>query len=175
MNNLPILLLSHAIALLVFAWFTIRYEAPLNVRMITDNGSADDLKRGFHQRRTWVRFWWWLACVALGSTPLLWGGGKGWVLPVGALGTLLAVFFLRTFGPLLNHGLKLDYKSRFYASPKSASFPDAYVWRHVRQGFPNESDEALQGRANLVNQYWLNTCLVGGLVLYVALMTTYLL
>ena len=163
------LLLTHAAALAVWAWFTVYYETPLNVRQITGNGSADNLKAGWHQRRTWVRFWWWLACTVLGSVVAGW---PGFVLSFGALGALLAGFFLRTFGPLLNHGLKLDYKSRFYASPVSASFPDAYIWRETRQHWPGQSDAGLQGRANLLNQWFLNLALLGCVLLYVALLAT---
>lgn len=164
-------LLFHLAALAVFAWFTIEHEVPLNAHMILTNGSADDLKAGFHARRTWVRFWWWLACSVGGSlTPLLWGGVAGVGYSFAALGIVLAGFFLRTFGPLLNVTLSLDYKQRFYASPQSASFPDAYVWHHVRENSPGRPDATLQQQANAVNQVFLNIVFVGCLLLYLALM-----
>jgi hypothetical protein len=164
-------LLFHLPALAVFAWFTIEHEVPLNAHLILANGSADDLKAGFHARRTWVRFWWWLACCVGGSLPpLLWGGVVGVGFSFAALGILLAGFFLRTFGPLLNVTLRLDYKQRFYASPASGSFPDAYVWRQVREQFPNRADAELQQHANSINHAFLNMVFVGCLVLYVALM-----
>lgn len=165
-------LLFHLAALAVFAWFTIEYEVPKNAHLILANGSANDLKAGFHARRTWVRFWWWLACCALGCLPpLLWGGvGSGVGFSFAALGILLAGFFLRTFGPLLNVALSLDYKKRFYASPQSDSFPDAYVWREVRSNFPGQSDAELQENANTINQAFLNIVFGGCFLLYVALM-----
>lgn len=163
-------LLFHLAALAVFAWFTIEYEVPKNAHLILANGSADDLKAGFHARRTWVRFWWWLACCALGCLPpLLWGDGHGIGFSFAALGLLLAGFFLRTFGPLLNVALSLDYKKRFYASSQSDSFPDSYVWRQVREKFPSRPDVELQEHANTVNQAFLNMVFIGCLVLYLAL------
>jgi hypothetical protein len=164
-------LLFHLAALAVFAWFTIEHEVPLNAHMILTNGSADDLKAGFHSRRTWVRFWWWLACCLGGSLPPLLGGvvaGVGYSFA--ALGILLAGFFLRTFGPLLNVTLSLDYKQRFYASPQSDSFPDAYVWRQVREGFPGRPDAQLQQHANTINHAFLNMTLGGCILLYIVLM-----
>jgi hypothetical protein len=161
----------HLAALAVFAWFTIEHEVPLNAQLILANGSANDLKAGFHARRTWVRFWWWLGCCVGGCLPpLLLGWGHGVGYSFAALGIVLAGFFLRTFGPLLNVTLSLDYKKRFYASPQSDSFPDAHVWRHVRDGFPGRPDNELQEQANTINHVFLNMVFGGCLLLYVALM-----
>jgi hypothetical protein len=161
-----LLLLTQALATAAWYWWAVFHEVPLNVRLILANGSADNLKAGFHQRRTWVRFWWWLGLTTAGSLA---AGGPDFILAFGGLGALLGAIFLRTFNPLLNVGLGLAYKERFYASPVSASFPDAYVWRHVRKAFPAELDGALQARANFIHQFFLNMVLVGGVVLWVAL------
>lgn len=146
------MLLSQLVVLATWLWFIVRYEVPLNVRMINEDGSADTLWAGFHERRGWVRFWWWLALCTAGAA-CAWPH-VGWAFA--ALGVLLAGVFFRTFGPLLSAGMKLAYKARFYASPRSKSFPDALVWWWVRRRSQGVADALLQQKANEVNQALLN-------------------
>jgi hypothetical protein len=162
-----LVLASHVAALCIFGWFIVYYEVPLNARMIIEDGSQDSLKAGFHARRTWVRLWWWLAVCAGGSVAAAFISWPVAFMSFGMLGVLLDAVFLRTFNPLLNAALKLDYKRRFYASPVSVSFPDKQVWAYVRKQHPDVPDSELQATANSINQLFLNAALTAGLLFYV--------
>jgi hypothetical protein len=155
-----LLILAHAAAYFLWQRFT-RHEVAVNVRDIEADGAADTLRKGYHARRTWVRFWPWLGLVAAGSFPLLWGPHVGLVLLSSlSLGILLAGFFARYFTPWLNVAMKLDYKPEFYASPDSASWPDAAVWKQARQAVAGLRADDRQDYANhllkqLLTRTWL--------------------
>lgn len=126
---LPLLSLAicHPAAYRIWGMFT-RYEVAENAAAITANGSADDLRKGFHQRRTWLRFWPWLALSVAAALPL-WGHWLALALAFLSLGILLAGFFARYFTPWLNVARGLP---EFQASSDSASWPDAAVWKRFR-------------------------------------------
>lgn len=156
------LLVIHAAALLLWSRF-VTWEVGVNADMIKADGSADSLKDGFHQRRTWLRFWFWLALAALPAAvawvrfDLLAG-----LLGFAAFGFLLGTYFARTFNPLLNVAMGLSYKARFYASPSptAARWPDQYVWRQLRES----KAEPTQENANAILQGYLNLLLGVGIL-----------
>lgn len=150
---LIILLISaHAAAYFLWQRFT-RYEVAVNVRDIEADGSADTLGKGYHARRTWVRFWAWLGLVAAGSFPLLWGPHFGLVLLSFLwLGILLAGFFARFFTPWLNVARGLP---EFHASGDSASWPDAAAWKHARAAAASTQAFADSHMGYLIRGTWL--------------------
>jgi hypothetical protein len=155
-------------AYLVFKRFTAR-EVKVNADAIKANGSADDLRAGFHQRRSWARFWPWLVLVLVGSLPCV-GSWPAYVSSFTGLGILLAGYFARWFTPLLNLAMGLDYKPENYASPNSASWPDALIWKAVRSQYgPHYTDAKLQPVANakmrkLLVGVWRVCLVVAGLL-----------
>jgi hypothetical protein len=125
-----ILLACHGGAFWAWCYFTQR-EASLNAKDILANGSADDLRKGYHARRTWARFWPWLGLTVCGCIPVLIGGSmSAFVVSYPSLGILLGAYFARFFTPALNLARG---KAEFYASPDSASWPDAAAWKVIRQ------------------------------------------
>jgi len=161
-----LLILAHVAAYFLWQRFT-RHEVAVNAEMITANGSADDLRAGFHQRRTWVRFWPWLGLSVAGALPL-WGHWPAAGLGFVSLGILLTGFFARYFTPWLNVAMKLDYKPEFYASPDSASWPDAAIWKELRAGQPMWGDGALQAEANATLKSLLTRTWLAARILYAA-------
>jgi len=161
-----LLLLCHGATILLWARFT-SWEVGVNADMIKADGSADTLKGGFHARRTWLRFWFWLALTgvpaAVAWVRFDWLAG---LLSFAALGLLLGCYFARTFNPLLNVAMGLAYKARFYASPSptAARWPDQYVWRQLRAS----NAEPTQENANAILQGYLNGLLVFGIVVELA-------
>lgn len=158
---LAALILAHVAAYFLWQRFT-RHEVAVNAEMIRANGSADDLRKGFHQRRGWVRFWPWLGLSVGASLPGLYNSYWVFALSFLSLGILLAGYFARFFTPLLNLAMGLDYKPEFYASPDSASWPDAAVWKQTRAEAPLMPVDRLQGYANmrlaqLLTRTWLLT------------------
>jgi hypothetical protein len=168
-NTILYTLFGAALGILGWAEF-VQWEVRRNADLIKANGAADDLKHGFHARRTWIRFWWWLGCTVTGCLPpLLWGGvrGDGLALLFAGLGILLAGYFMRTFNPQLNVAMGLDYKARFYVSPSptAARWPDQYVWQRLRQS----EAEPTQENANFILQHYLNIVLGLSILLFLAL------
>jgi hypothetical protein len=144
-------LLSLLLALagcLAFYRFT-AWEVATNARLIDENKSADDLRAGFHQRRGNIRFLWWLGCTVPAAGVLAFVSVWAGVLAFVAVGALLAGYFIRFFTPRLNLAMKLDYKPEFYASPRSASWPDAAAWQQTRAENPLLPESQLQGYANM--------------------------
>jgi len=166
---LPLLALPLTAALALWLWHRfVRHEVAENAAMILANGSADDLRKGFHQRRSWIRFWPWLGLSVCAALPGLWGNYWCFPFAFAAVGLLLLGYFARWFTPWLNLAMKLDYKPEYYASPDSASWPDAAVWVKVRN-LHFATDAARQAAANdrlraLLDRTWL-LCRIGAGVL----------
>jgi hypothetical protein len=137
-NRIIIMVLHHILPLLSLAichpaayriWGKlVRYEVADNAASIKANGSADNLRKGYHQRRAWLRFWPLLG-LAVGAALPLWGHWLAAGLAFLALAILLTAYFARFFTPLLNLARGLP---EFKASSDSASWPDAAVWKQVR-------------------------------------------
>jgi hypothetical protein len=123
-------------------------EVKLNADAIAANGSADDLRRGFHQRRSWARVWPALACCLVPSLSFSLSNWISLLLSFLAMAALLGGYFARYFTPLLNEARGLPY---WYASSDSASWPDAAIYKKLRRANQWVPDEFLlsQARANL--------------------------
>lgn len=135
-------------------------EVKLNADMITQNGAADDLRGGFHQRRSWARVWPALACCLVPSLSFCLSNLPSLLLSFLAMAALLGGFFARYFTPWLNLAMKLDYKPEWYCSPDSASWPDAAIWEKLRRANPGIPDNPLlaEARTNLktlLTRTWL--------------------
>ncbi len=127
--------LLHAAATWCWCRYVVPREVARNDADILANGAADDLRRGYHQRRSWVRFWWWLGLSVVPNAVLLPIGWLPALLGFLALGWLLAAYFGRYFTPLLNLARVASGRpdlSEWYCSGDSASWPDAAIWRTVR-------------------------------------------
>jgi hypothetical protein len=165
-------LAGHVVGFLLFWWFTLK-EVAVNVQMIEKDGSANTLGAAFHMSRTKIRLREWLECTAIGVVPI--GFSFTWLrlaLSFAALGLLLAGFFFRTFSPMLNHAMKLAYKSRFYVSfSTTASLLDRLMVRLSRTALARKliyGDESQ--RATSLFQDVLNLGLLITLLGYVGLM-----
>jgi len=149
---LPLLALLAAAGLAWALWLLPR-EVFLNAAMIKADGANDSLKQGFHARRTWIRFWQWLACTALGSLPpLLWG--TPWVvvaLDFLGLGLGLAGFFAAAFTPCLNAARGLDKWYVSFAS-RAASWPDSKLAAAARAAYPNEPAKQVEHAARALER-----------------------
>lgn len=124
--------------------FVRHYEVPHNARAILDNGSADDLRKGFHQRRGNVRALVAAALALIGACP-----APSWLafgLLAAALLVLMAGAFARFFSPELSLARGMP---EFYCSSDSASWPDALIWRKLRAANPNVPTHLLQAQARL--------------------------
>ncbi|MDJ0367370.1 hypothetical protein QMK33_19655 [Hymenobacter sp. H14-R3] len=149
-------------------------EVKLNDRDITANGAADDLRKGYHQRRGNVRALVAGGLVLVAGLPLAPRGRLPYLLASVGLLALLAGYFARYFTPLLNLARiaagRTDL-SEFYASPDSASWPDAAAWKEARHG-NNLAKYVQQSYANdylrrmLTRTWW--ACRSISLVLFLA-------
>lgn len=142
-------------------------EVKLNADMITANGAADDLRKGFHSRRSWARVWPALACCLVPSLAFSLSNLPSLLLSFLAMAALLGGYFARYFTPWLNLALKLDYKPENYCSPDSASWPDAAIWKKLRRANPGLPDNLLlaEARTNLkalLTRTWLWARLTAG-------------
>jgi hypothetical protein len=166
-------ILFSIISTLAYLYWRARFvptEVKRNDADITANGSQDNLRKGYHARRNWVRGLT-LAALAAGASLPLWFAHwlAGW-LGLLAVAVLLAGYFSRYFTPLLNlarHAAgRLDI-TEYYASSDSASWPDAAVYKELRRDYPDWSNTELQAKASgnlrlLLIRTWLYARLVAG-------------
>jgi hypothetical protein len=167
-----VIVANHAVGLLLYRSF-VNDEVEVNRVMIKEDGANNTLGQGFHERRTWHRFWHTAACTVVGALPAAaFVSREAMAWSAAALFVLLAGYFLRTFSPMLNAALKLDYKPRFYVSySATASLLDRVVWwlsdTKLVTWLLTYGDR--QARANHLFQILLNVCLVLTLVVYTLL------
>lgn len=173
MSLLPaIIIANHGAGLLLWRSFTID-EVEVNRVMIEADKSANTLANGFHERRTWIRFWHGLGCLVVGGVPA--AAFAGWAAigwSCAALGVLLGGYFLRTFSPMLNAALKLAYKPRFYVSfSATASLLDRVArWlASTKLALKLVKADTQERRASVVFQGLLNVSIVLTLVVYAGL------
>lgn len=144
-------------------------EVAQNAEAIRANGSQDNLRKGFHQRETWSRVWPWLGCAVVPNLPALYLGWLPALLGFVGLAVLLWAYFARYFTPLLNVARGLPYD---HASSDSASWPDAAVWKKVRQSVVGP-DSFKQVYADQLLQRTLTRTWLIGRILYFAASATY--
>jgi hypothetical protein len=174
-----ILFLYLAWSVAAFEWWRLTFvpsEVALNDKDITANGSADNLRKGYHSRRNWVRGLTLGALSAGAAFPLWWARSSGWApswqswpaygLGLLAVAVLLTGYFIRYFTPLLNLARRaagrLDI-TEYYASSDSASWPDAKIWNQVRadtaasitSGPPDPQRYANELLQKLLTRTWL--------------------
>jgi hypothetical protein len=142
-------------------------EVKLNADAIAANGAADDLRKGFHQRRSWARMWPALACCLVPSLSFSLSNWISFLTSFLAMAALLGGFFARYFTPWLNVAMELDYKPEWYCSPDSASWPDAAIWKKLRRANPGIPDSLLLAEARtklkaLLESVWLWCRLAAG-------------
>jgi len=160
---------NHGVGLLLWRSFTID-EVEENRVMIKQDGANNSLGAGFHERRTWHRFWHLLLCTILGGLPA--AAFVSWEVmawSTAALAILLAGYFLRTFSPMLNAALELAYKPRFYVSfSATASLLDRTArWlAATKLALRLAKADTQERRASIVFQFLLNVSLVLTLGVY---------
>lgn len=187
-----ILLLYLAWATAAFKWWRLTFvpaEVKLNDADITANGSQDNLRKGYHSRRNWVRGLTLAALAAAAALPLWWAHSTSWY-PTGqswlayllgflAVAVLLGGYFIRYFTPLLNLARRAAGRTditEWYASSDSASWPDAAIYKALRAQFPAAPAAELASMASRALQKLLTStwryCLLAAALLALGAVAT---
>jgi hypothetical protein len=148
------LIIFTVLAALTYWYWRARFvpaEVKLNDADITANGSQDNLRKGYHARRNWVRGLTLAALSAGASLPLWFAHWLAGLLGLLAVAVLLTGYFSRYFTPLLNLARRaagrLDI-TEYYASSDSASWPGAAVYKPLRAQFPSAPAAELASMAS---------------------------